>query len=395
MGPSQDQLREKLSEVLGAIPIFPPLQKENAPKLFDIVQIKSRGNPHELLIPTHTNLTDVLSQDEKEQLEDDVEYREASEEARTFSAHTSYFASASADVSVEIVSGNIGISHDSKHDVTLSLHNEESTFLRSSWPAVIQKYVHKYWARLASKTSFQNVIHKRFMVGVITKVITGELQANANAQRGTSLEGGASVEGLPGGNVNARVEYSTGESFGGPGVLGVDMMCVAVQCEPKTCIYRLSYPISVVHDPGHDFSRARTFVRGGLVRNLLLITRTNRKRLFIANYITKQDDRYLDDESREKYIQYTKYGNRSQHLSTPSSDDESKPDSVPLMTEFGGIDGEALWNDISTSDGEDARKPLLIVTHLDELDDASAHEDLQWLPNGISVPTSEDKVDQE
>jgi hypothetical protein len=250
----------------------------------------------------------------------------------------------------------------------------------------VERLVAANFANLISTTDLKNHVRKRFSFGVVTGNVTGKLSANASASNSGSVNGDMNGD-IAGGSVVLRGREAGEVTLSVHGVIGVKVLCFVVKCDAKAHTCQLSAPIPVVSADDRYFKDTAVFVRGwGSPMNVIKLEPVIGKmhKLFQGKQIGKDDIRFLEDASREKYKQVLQtYGKLG-------PDDTAESDT--LSANFGCTSGEELWNANVMEQPrsvEADRKPIFVVTDLFCFQDALCEFDseMRWFPP-VAVPST-------
>ncbi|PXF44297.1 hypothetical protein BWQ96_05924 [Gracilariopsis chorda] len=299
----EDTLYNCLSHFMSANAIFPPLNDSDI-DVFDIVNIRATGPRGNMLEFTDVSLCDVLSPGERHELKDRIKNGEPFVNEKRLSAISNW--SVDAKVAVEHILGSHGSSFAAAQGkfVDLAVVDEAKKSAGRGITRLIQQKVHKYFASLITETSLDSHIRERFLIGVITGVITGKLEAITERTSSAQMAANTTVNAA---NASLAGTATTVRRVGlyGRGVIGVKMVCFLVQCDVKTERYRISKAIPVIRGDEERFRISRRFLNGGRgLRNLLWISRRG-SYLFAACHVTDANDQILDNETRVTFKRLT------------------------------------------------------------------------------------------
>ena len=166
----------------------------------------------------------------------------------------------SACVQAELASVGFGGSIDGEKITDLTIVDEATEYLRGNISTEIEKVVRRNFRRLIAETDLRGHVRRKFIIGVITKTVTGQLHAVAGKVKGTGMQSEATFSSIHAQQVAERRHLKSVELCRN-GVIGANMVCFVVECDSKTERMRVSAPIHVVRNSDDGLRAAQTYVR--------------------------------------------------------------------------------------------------------------------------------------
>ena len=301
---SPDILYDHLNQLLYLNPICPPISNDQL-RLFDIVIIRPDGPQYEMIEPTTINLSDLISEDEKNDLYQRVQRHDDTDEKR-LSSMDSWSQKGRGYLRQQSLFSKSEFDVYSSRIVDLTLRDGSKVQVRYGICRLVEKYIYKYFAKLITNPSFHRHIHERFLIGVTAGVTTGKLYSTMKERNHVyvSHADGPNDENLT--NRSGQGRTSQESELVGDGVIGVNMVCFLVRCDSEKKEYNLSRGIHVNCGNENQFLKSREYVQHGRRnRNLFLRWRQNSENLFAAGHFISADDPQLDEDSRNEFIRVT------------------------------------------------------------------------------------------
>lgn len=300
-----DALHEGLSELIQVTAQYPPKDDDSKYNLLKFVKIIPDVSRREMIRPLCVDIRKFVTPYEKKELEKKMSGKgkplpdKMLSSTSKWSTHGSLALRALGEPSVSATHAS---SRSSVRD--LKVTSVKRRALTQGGEEYLQKLVNKYFHKFILNRNFHEAVRQRFMIAVITSVVTGELKVFSTRVRSKSKKLKAGID-----DVGAGMEYTTANSTaissGGSGIIGLGLMCFLVECDPNKCRYTLARGVRVV--PGKDdlFPQYCDFI--SIERRMFgLLGASKLKEMLFAGSTTIHENRGdLDSKSRRKFREIT------------------------------------------------------------------------------------------